>query len=796
MADDRTAMVNLVKTALSACKNRPLTDAESSLIDQFLQGKTIKNAAKDSGYSQSHAKRVSADIGEAIALARGELEPINKSSWLPKIPDDLRQQPDPDFAAGEGPIAHPSIPNQNFVGREGVIASLNTHINQGAKIIVIQAAGGVGKTKLAQEYFNSQGFELVIHLPMAKEKENIQLVESVIEAWLKQDFDEEPGREFWEMLRRLKRQLQTRKIGVLIDNLEPALDGQGRFIEPHRRYVELLRVLADATVLSVTLITSRDRLCEPDVNVAHYSLPGLDEQAWQQFFMSRHINIDIPTLNAMNKAYGGNAKAMGILCGAIQADFDGDIVGYWRENSGDPLVKTDLKNLVTSQFDRLQELSSEAYQLLCRLGCYRYQDVPTVPTEGLLCLLWDVPEGQRRRVIESLRNRSLVEFNGGYWLHPVIRAEAIARLRASEDCEEANRKAAEFWTDTVKTVETLEDALMAFEAYYHCVEINDFEQAGYVIVRRRDSNWQNGEPLGVAFYRLGLLQPMIYSINSIISQVKNDYILSEIYNYLGDLYWLTGGINLAIECHNLSFQAAERTLLSINLSPLINFYAKRLKTALLINTGLCRIDLWELEEARMLFKKLEFNCNNSNDSENCLYKNEKVYLYCLAFLNSSLGFKDIALSYAKQAEAVIDQIDYSSWCQGYSLLFMGLTYKNLGELDKSFEMFRQAIAFAEKTHYTQVKAKALSGMAELYREQGEFATALSHHSESIELLDKIGAKCDLAEANYQRALTYQKMGDAEKSQTAFQEAIRLFNEMEAPNQVEKVRKAIGKSDEV
>jgi len=796
MADDRTARVNWVKKALSAFKNRPLTDAESSLIDQFLQGKTIKNAAKDSGYSPSHAKRVSAEIGEAIALARGELEPINKSSWLPKIPDDLPQQPEPDFAAGEGAIAHPSIPNQNFVGREGAIARLNTHINQGAKIIVIQAAGGVGKTKLAEEYFNSQGFELVIHLQMAKEKENIQLVESVIEGWLKQDFDEEPGREFWEMLRRLKRQLQTRKIGVLIDNLEPALDGQGRFIEPHRRYVELLRVLADATVLSVTLITSRDRLCEPDVNVAHYSLPGLDEQAWQQFFMSCHINIDIPTLNAMNKAYGGNAKAMGILWGAIQEDFDGDMVGYWRENSVDPLVKTDLKNLVTSQFDRLQELSSEAYQLLCRLGCYRYQDVPTVPTEGLLCLLWDVPEGQRRRVIESLRNRSLVEFNGGYWLHPMIREEAIARLRASEDWEEANRKAAEFWTDSVKTVKTVEDALRAFEAYYHCVDINDFEQAGHVIVRKTDTSWRNGEPLGVAFYRLGLLQPMIYSINSIISQVKNDYVLSELYNCLGDLYWLTGGINAAIECHHLSFISAEYAISYMDLSSLNMFYVKRLKIAFLVNTGLCKIDLWELEEAVIFFQNVEFFCNNHNESENDLYENEKVYLYCLAFLNSCLGFKEIALSYAQQGEVVIHKIDNSYWSQGYSLLFMGLTYKNLGELEKSLEMFRQAIAFAEKTHYTQVKAKALSGMAELYREQAEFATALSHHSESIELLEKIGAKCDLAEANYQLALTYQKMGNTEKSQTSFQQAIRLFTEMEAPNQVEKVRKAIGKSDEV
>lgn len=592
MGDDRTAMVNWVKKALSAFQNRPLTEAESSLIDQFLQGKTIENAAKDSGYSRSHAKRVSADTSEAIALAMGELEPINKSSWLPKIPDDLRQQPEPDFAAGEGAIAHPSIPNQNFVGREGAIDYLNTRISQGAKIIVIQAAGGVGKTKLAEEYFNSQGFELVIHLQMAKEKENIQLVESVIEGWLKQDFDEEPGREFWEMLRRLKRQLQTRKIGVLIDNLEPALDGQGRFIEPHRRYVELLRVLADATVLSVTLITSRDRLCEPDVNVAHYSLPGLEEQAWQQFFMDRHINIDIPTLNAMHKAYGGNAKAMGILCGAIQEDFDGDMVGYWRENSGDPLVKTDLKNLVTSQFERLQELSSEAYQLLCRLGCYRYQDVPTVPTDGLLCLLWDVPEGQRRRVIESLRNRSLVEFNGGYWLHPMIREEAIARLRASEDWEEANRKAAEFWTNSLKTVETVEDALTVFEAYYQYVEIKNFNLAGYVITKTRSNKWQKNECLGMSFYRLGLLQQMISAINQIInSQIDNNY-KGRIYNILGDLYWLTGNIHSSIESHRKSEQIA------------VIIQDIALETVSYFNTGLCYIDLLDIQPAVEIFEKI------------------------------------------------------------------------------------------------------------------------------------------------------------------------------------------------
>ena len=672
--------------------------------------------------------------------------------------------------------ATPSIPNQNFVGREGAIARLNTHINQGAKIIVIQAAGGVGKTKLAEEYFNSQGFELVIHLPMAKEKENIQLVESVIEGWLKQDFDEEPGREFWEMLRRLKRQLQTRKIGVLIDNLEPALDGQGRFIEPHRRYVELLRVLADATVLSVTLITSRDRLCEPDVNVAHYSLPGLDEQAWQQFFMSRHINIDIPTLNAMNKAYGGNAKAMGILWGAIQEDFDRDMVGYWRENSVDPLVKTDLKNLVTSQFDRLQELSSEAYQLLCRLGCYRYQDVPTVPTEGLLCLLWDVPEGQRRRVIESLRNRSLVEFNGGYWLHPMIREEAIARLRASEYGEEANRKAADFWTESVKNVETIKDALTAFEAYYHYLEFDNFDLAANVLVKERKNKFDHSEKLAIAFYRLGLLQQMKLAINKIINKVNPGYVLISLHNILGDIYWLTGDIQNSIESHERSrIIATEFHLLSFEI---VSF----------LNIGLCQIDLLESEKGIALFEKVILMAENTDNHRFAVES-----YYCLAFLNSCLNLKYESLEFVHKSSA---SADFSAWSLGYKLLFLGQTYKNLKEVDKSFEMYLEAIQFAEETHYTQVRAKALYGLAELYRGQEDFTTALSHHLESIELLDQIGAKCDLAEAYYQFALTYQKMGDAEKSQTAFQEAIRLFTEMEAPKQVEKVRKAIGKSDEV
>lgn len=105
-------------------------------------------------------------------------------------------------------------------------------------------------------------------------------------------------------------------------------------------------------------------------------------------------------------------------------------------------------------------------------------------------------------------------------------------------------------------------------------------------------------------------------------------------------------------------------------------------------------------------------------------------------------------------------------------------------------MYNQAISFAEKTNFTQVKAKAITGLGELYRIQGEFANALTHHQESIEILEYIGAKCDLAEAYYQQALTYQLMGDRENSKPNFDNAIQLFTEIEAPRQVERVIKSI------
>ncbi|MBD6614599.1 tetratricopeptide repeat protein [Komarekiella sp. 'clone 1'] len=773
-------------TIIPAQTGERLSDLQKVILQQVWLGRKYLDIANCYGCTEGHAKDVGSQLWKLLSKALREK--ITKSNCRSTLERCLRKTSVISSKLDYSRSPHnlpPESEDANFIGRKEAIAHLNTLVNQGSKVIVIQGEGGLGKTTLAQQYLH-QEFELVLELLMAKETQNITSAERVVEEWLKQDFQEEPGVEFGVTLGRLKRQLHTRRIGVLIDNLEPALDQQGRLISPHRSYVELLRVLADARVQSVTLITSRDRLCESAVNVEHYRLPGLNQIAWQQFFINRGIPIDQPTIQTMHRTYGGNAKAMGILCGSIQEDFEGDMAAYWRENNADPLAATDLKNLVVSQINRLQALDLQAYRLLCRLGCYRYQDVPTIPSQGLFCLLWDVPSSEHRQIITSLKNRSLVECRKGeYWLHPVIRAEAIARLRNSHEWEITNHKAAEFWTASVEKIAIFKDALQALEAYYHYVEINEFELAGKVILKSRNNQWRQFLTLGSTLYRMGLIQPILTAINQIISNIQDEQHLIELYNILGDMYWITGKINQAIACQEKTITLATQALKSLVPQPENKhtvYYLRMLEVDSLLSIGLYKIDLWELEASAKLFQQVIYLAQNTDHHRWA----EKASV-CLALVNSYLGLCDASYSLADVAyHAITNEKAEQTGRFAYFIQILGQTYVNLGDFAKANEMFCKALTFAEESHYMQVKAKTLNGLAEIHRQQSNFKLALTNHQEAIELLDKIGAKCDLAEAYFKLGLTYSKMIKTDESKVNFNRAIQLFAEMKAPKQVEKI----------
>ncbi|EKQ70533.1 tetratricopeptide repeat protein,Archaeal ATPase [Leptolyngbyaceae cyanobacterium JSC-12] len=779
--------LKLVDSLVFNATSEHLSDLRTAVFRGSWEGQTYDEIAERLGYAEAYVKEEGANLFRLLTEILGErVTKTNFRAALERYQTSLNAslpQPalDPNDPTRNGSKSNSTIAtptaseiDPNFIGREAAIAHLNELVAQGNRIILIQGEGGRGKTTLARKYFKTQGFDYYLELWMAAERRNITLVESVVEEWLRRDFNEEPGRDFGINLERLKRKLRSndQRIGILIDNLESALDKHGKFIKEHRPYVDLLRALSDSSVRSITLITSRERLCESSVNVERYLLEGLDERAWRQFFKNRGLNSESPAIAAMCNAYGGNAKAMKIFSGVILQDFDGDVDAFWQDNNQDLLSEPELKDLVASQFDRLQNSNPEVYQLLCRLGCYRYQDVPHVSIEGLNCLLWDVPRDQRRSVIRTLQDRSLIEMQKGkYWLHPVIREEAIARLRQANTWELTNRAAAEYWMDSVQIVETVDDAIRILEAYYHYLEIQDYERACDVLTDVRNSRWGEGLPLGWLFYRLGLLQQMIAAITGVINNVTPDYRLGALYILLGYIYRLAGSLHQALNCHQEASQIAEQ------------FDLDKLRIAAHFNRGLCLRDLGELEEAIAVFHTVISLAETDDD-----YQEYITYsLCCLAYLNSRIHNTEEAIQFANRAIAQLNtSTKITFWGKGYSLLFLGATYRNLGRLEDAFHYYQNTILLSEQNDFTQIRAKALHGIAQLHREKQNFETALAHHFEAIHLLDKIGAKCDLAEAYYQLGLTHQRMSDREKSTECLQQALRLFNEIQAPKQAQHV----------
>ena len=711
------------------------------------------------------------------------------------------------------PLLPPPINDPHFVGREGAIADLNLLIHRGQTLILIHNAGGTGKTTLAKKYLTKKYGDRLLIFQLAKETQNFGSVESLIEEKLRQ-LGEEPGRDFNVSLERLKSKLQTQEMGVLIDNIEPGLDGHGLFIEPHRNYVELLRIFNDEKIKGITLITSREELHKPSINIWNYKLEGLNLEAWQEYFNYKQVNTNTENnyLLEIHKAFGGNAKAMDVICQAIITDFEGDLEQYWLKNQENLLLDSTLENLIKEQFERLQKINLDAYNLLCRMGCYRYQDVPTVPELGLISLLWDVSDKkQHQKIIKVLKERGLVEFNKGeYWLHPVIREEAIERLRNSADWETANTKAAEFWTESVKEVNTVKDALTAFEAYHHYNDIEDYEGIGNILFqykRKSISEWEHITRCGINLFddcrRLGLLSKL-----QIIRKVENPITNKNAYFYFAFacLDWYDGKIKLAIdkfetgliEIEQKTESDSEKTPKSQDYDHLLD-----LRYGTYASIGYCYLNLRKIELAKEKFNELLTFCDSE---KNQFTFNFQIECYMSLALIESLQDQPDMDKINNWLEKIfaqnIDQNkDINLYCSAYRLLFAGLTYRNIEETGKAQEKVKEILLYYESKNYNyfykEVVGLAYTLKAELYRIQNDFKTALDHHQESIEILDKIGAKCDLAEAYFQLALTYKKMGDKTNSETYFNKALNLWGkeQIDAPKQIERVLKAMNLSSD-
>ena len=315
-----------------------------------------------------------------------------------------------------------------------------------------------------------------------------------------------------------------------------------------------------------------------------------------------------------------------------------------------------------------------------------------------------------------------------------------------------------------------------------------------IIVRERHNNAVlKSATLAGSLFRLGLFQQTISVINQVIDAVQSNERLGILHDMLGALYLTTGDIHKAIVYYQKLDEIAQTSRI------------KQLKVLSLQGIGYCKIYLWEIEDAiqifeecRSLYSETEVDRTiEESSSYYFYYKSDRIAItyFCLAFLNSLHQFGESSEMVVDLAEKshkeILTDISYRHNRRGgHGFIFLGLAYKNVKQYKKALEMYNAGLSLASESYYNLAKGIALSGLAELERLSGDFNTSISNHSKAVELLEELGAKCDLAEAKYQLGLTYQAMNEVEKGNVNFQEAIQLFTEMQAPKQVDRVRRSL------
>ena len=161
---------------------------------------------------------------------------------------------------------------------------------------------------------------------------------------------------------------------------------------------------------------------------------------------------------------------------------------------------------------------------------------------------------------------------------------------------------------------------------------------------------------------------------------------------------------------------------------------------------------------------------------------------CLALVRSYQGEQTAA---KPLADSVIEQVrgQGKSGRHAFFVQLLGHTYLNLGDLDTAEALFKEAIQAAEAGHYLQIKANALVGLGRLKGQRGDLAGAVKDCRSAIALLDEVGARCDLAAAHLQCALTLACLPAQAKAETHFHKALNLFQAIPAPQQINRAKQA-------
>jgi tetratricopeptide (TPR) repeat protein len=335
---------------------------------------------------------------------------------------------------------------------------------------------------------------------------------------------------------------------------------------------------------------------------------------------------------------------------------------------------------------------------------------------------------------------------GRYYLHPVDRAYAFARIPEGEESDrlaedsppytqfallhrgaeyfKQARKPREDW----KTIEDLAPQLAEFDLRYNG---QDYDTAAAVLL---DIDYDYLHLWG--HYRL-----MVELHERLQGKLSDPQLKIGSVGNLGSAYYRMGQLRKAIACHEQALNNARE------------IKDRRGEGPSLGNLGLCYADLGQTARAIDYHEQALIINRETGDR-----RGEGIRLSNLGNCYANLGQTTRAIDYYEQA-LVIDQEIGERSSEAIALSNLGNCYADLGQTTRAMEYYEQSLGIAHEIRNRLMESANLAYKGSILVDQGEWEKAVELYNQAMQVADEIGNAQFQSAARKGLALAHLYAGD-------------------------------------
>jgi WD40 repeat protein len=340
--------LQIVDRLLTDHQHKKLTDIQSDLVAQVLEGASYPDIATTLGYEPQYIKTTAAKLWQLLSTIVGTK--VSKSN----LGSILQDYAAPLNRADWGD----AIDLPAFYGRQDELAILTDWVtDHNCRMIGIFGWGGIGKTALSVELAHQLEplFECVIWRSLRQAPTLSDLLHDIIPILAGSTVQEISVPAFME-------QLRQKRCLLVFDNVESILqqgDRGGCYLPGYEVYGQLSERVSDEDHQSCVVLTSREKphglaLREgPNLPVRCLPLTGLSIAAAQNILTDKGIDLPPSEQSHLIEMVDGNPLALKLLVTSLRESFNNDIRALLAQ---DAAVFRNLWGLLSQQFDRLSPL--------------------------------------------------------------------------------------------------------------------------------------------------------------------------------------------------------------------------------------------------------------------------------------------------------------------------------------------------------------------------------------------------------------------------------------------------------